>query len=271
MSQIRKRTVDGNWKHVEPFCQLCYGEWYDQYSKVGEETTETHPSKRSLVDSLRTTAKNPEDATKALSAISTEVTNDRANGDEEKLEAVLQTMMKYLLRPTIQAQACDVLLECASSNDDTRSVIGKHGGIDAILAAMKEHLKVAEFQEQACGALWYLSANNGNNKIEIAAKGGIDAILRAMKEHPKAAAVQASACGALWILTLGNDRNAIDTAAKGGTVAALSALEQHPANFPVEEHTRGLACGLLVHLAFYMNNGAGISSRGVVAALLAVL
>ena len=68
-NQMRKR-LDGNWKHVEPFCQLCYGEWYDQNAKVGEEITETHPSKRSLVDCLRT-AKNPEDATKALSAINT--------------------------------------------------------------------------------------------------------------------------------------------------------------------------------------------------------
>ena len=100
--QIRKRTLDdGDWKNLQPCCQLCYDERKDKKARFGGGTTETLPQQRSLVDDLLA-AENPEDATTVLSDISTEVAdNTAAYGDEETLKAVLQTMTNYLLHPRV--------------------------------------------------------------------------------------------------------------------------------------------------------------------------
>ena len=99
-SQIRERTLDGSWNHLQPFCELCSDELEDRKAEVDGETTETR-LQRSLTEYLRA-AQNPETATTVLTDITTEVTSNTANGDKQTLKAVLQTMAKYLLHPSVR-------------------------------------------------------------------------------------------------------------------------------------------------------------------------
>ena len=84
--------------------------------------------------------------------------------------------------------ACKVLTILALNDDDSKTVIGKAGGIRAIVDGLKRQGDKSEVVKSVCDALWILAKNDENQKSVREVKG-MQGIVEGLEMHSRTKAL----------------------------------------------------------------------------------
>ena len=158
--------------------------------------------------------------------------------------------------------ACQLLGNCAVTNESMKHHIASEGGVQAVVVAMREHRmrKVRsdarggrlfpQVEYYGCWLIGQLADNSPTNATLIAESGGIPAVVLAMSDHEEEEEVQQEGCRAICALTAESTENQSAIAAAGGIEIVVAAMCSHPENAVVcEAGCKALGCLAFEHRA----------------------
>jgi hypothetical protein len=195
------------------------------------------------------------------------------------IDFVVEAMAQYTKIEKVQVAACEALHDLAELSSDTKTQIGRAGGIGLIMDAVKakkvkrtkhktgwgyKEQKVpfldAKGQELACAALGILAHGcHTVNQEKIIQAGAIEWVFTAMKAYPTKK-MQEMTCDLLKnVFAIGIGSVKVEV-----IYAIVQGLVQHCDHAQMQE----AGCEALSNLARHVNNRVKIASRGGIEAIL---